>query len=68
MCAGCSQRRGGGLTTSISIGLPEVKLGLIPAWGGTTRSPQLIGLRRALPDFSGGQDDASAKGAQERIG
>lgn len=33
---------------SISIGLPEVKLGLIPAWGGSTRLPRLIGLRRAL--------------------
>ena len=30
------------------IGLPEVKLGLIPAWGGSTRLPRLIGLRRAL--------------------
>ena len=34
---------------SISIGLPEIKLGLIPGWGGTTRLPRMIGLRRALP-------------------
>ena len=31
------------------IGLPEVQLGIIPAWGGTTRLPRLVGLRAALP-------------------
>jgi len=30
------------------IGLPEVTLGIIPAWGGTTRLPKLIGLRESL--------------------
>lgn len=30
------------------IGLPEVSLGLIPAWGGSTRLPRLIGLPNAL--------------------
>jgi 3-hydroxyacyl-CoA dehydrogenase/enoyl-CoA hydratase/3-hydroxybutyryl-CoA epimerase len=30
------------------IGLPEVNLGLIPAWGGCTRLPRLVGLPRAL--------------------
>src|SRR4051794_5281112 len=40
---------------SISIGLPETKLGLIPAWGGTTRLPRLIGLRRALPILLAGK-------------
>src|SRR4051812_6831995 len=41
--------------TSISIGLPETKLGLIPAWGGTTRLPRLIGLPRALPIMLAGK-------------
>ena len=31
-----------------TIGLPEVKLGIFPAWGGTTRLPRLIGLPAAL--------------------
>ena len=34
---------------SITIGLPEVKLGLIPAWRGATWLPRMIGLTRALP-------------------
>lgn len=29
------------------IGLPETTLGLVPAWGGTTRLPKLIGLEAA---------------------
>ncbi|QDT03636.1 Fatty acid oxidation complex subunit alpha [Rubripirellula lacrimiformis] len=35
--------------SSTKIGLPEMKLGLIPGWGGTQRLPRLIGLRQALP-------------------
>ena len=30
------------------IGLPEIKLGILPAWGGTTRLPRMIGLANAL--------------------
>ncbi len=30
------------------IGLPEVQLGILPAWGGTTRLPRLVGLQAAL--------------------
>ena len=30
------------------IGLPEVMLGILPAWGGTTRLPRVIGLPAAL--------------------
>ena len=41
--------------TSYSIGLPEVKIGLIPGWGGTTRLPRMIGLRRALPILLAGK-------------
>ena len=40
---------------SISIGLPEVKIGLIPAWGGTTRLPRMLGLSKALPILLAGQ-------------
>lgn len=30
------------------MSLPEVQLGILPAWGGTTRLPRLIGLQAAL--------------------
>lgn len=32
----------------VKMGLPEVKLGLIPGFGGTVRLPALIGIMRAL--------------------
>lgn len=31
-----------------AIGLPEIKLGLIPGFGGSVRLPRLIGIQRAL--------------------
>lgn len=30
------------------LGFPEVQLGILPAWGGTTRAPRLLGLKAAL--------------------
>ena len=37
------------------IGLPETKLGLIPAWGGCTRLPRLISVPHALDIILGGK-------------
>lgn len=37
------------------IGLPETKLGILPAWGGSTRLPRLIGLPKALDLILGGK-------------
>ena len=43
------------------LGLPEVKLGLLPGAGGTQRLPRLIGLERALNMIVSGQSVAAAK-------
>jgi 3-hydroxyacyl-CoA dehydrogenase len=49
---------------SAKLGLPEVKLGLIPGAAGTQRLPRLVGAEAALPLVVGG-DPISAKKAQE---
>lgn len=37
------------------IGLPETQLGILPAWGGSTRLPRLIGLPKAIPLITSGK-------------
>ncbi len=37
------------------LGLPEVKLGIIPGWGGTVRLPRLIGMKNSLKLILTGQ-------------
>jgi 3-hydroxyacyl-CoA dehydrogenase/enoyl-CoA hydratase/3-hydroxybutyryl-CoA epimerase len=48
------------------IGLPEVQLGILPGFGGTTRLPRLVGLSNALPIMLTGKPVDSKKA--ERIG
>ena len=66
---------GGGLELSMSchfrlaaegvyLGLPEVKLGIIPGWGGTQRLTRLVGRTRALEMIMSG-DPINAKQALE---
>ena len=48
------------------IGLPEVQLGILPGFGGTTRLPRLIGLSNALPIMLTGKPVDARKA--EKIG
>ncbi len=48
---------------SAKIGLPEVKLGLLPGAGGTQRLPRVIGVEAALPMIVSG-DPISAEKAE----
>lgn len=46
---------------SASFGFPEVKLGLFPGWGGTARTPRIVGLSNAVEMVSSGENiDAAA--------
>lgn len=46
-------------STTAKFGFPEVKLGLIPGYGGTQRLPRLVGMGRAFQSIlSGGTIDA----------
>lgn len=48
------------------IGLPEIKLGLIPGWGGTQRLPRLVGMRHAIDLILTGKHMSAS--AARRIG
>ncbi len=45
------------------VGLPEVKLGLLPGAGGTQRLPRLAGVAKALEMIVGGQPIGAAEGS-----
>src|SRR5262249_27836171 len=45
------------------IGLPEGKVGLLPAWGGTQRLPRLIGVHPAVGMITSGEPVTAARAA-----
>lgn len=51
---------------SAKLGLPEVKLGILPGAGGTQRLPRVVGVAEALPMIVTGNPIPAAKA--ERIG
>jgi 3-hydroxyacyl-CoA dehydrogenase/enoyl-CoA hydratase/3-hydroxybutyryl-CoA epimerase/3-hydroxyacyl-CoA dehydrogenase/enoyl-CoA hydratase/3-hydroxybutyryl-CoA epimerase/enoyl-CoA isomerase len=46
------------------IGFPEVKIGILPGWGGTARMPRMVGLANAVEVVCSGET-LSAKAAYE---
>ncbi|WP_066014910.1 fatty acid oxidation complex subunit alpha FadB [Endozoicomonas atrinae] len=52
------------LSTEAKVGLPEVKLGIYPGWGGTVRLPRVIGADNAVEWIASGKEyrpDAALK-------
>jgi 3-hydroxyacyl-CoA dehydrogenase/enoyl-CoA hydratase/3-hydroxybutyryl-CoA epimerase/3-hydroxyacyl-CoA dehydrogenase/enoyl-CoA hydratase/3-hydroxybutyryl-CoA epimerase/enoyl-CoA isomerase len=48
-------------TPQTQIGLPEVKIGLMPGWGGTQRLPRLIGLNSSIEIITSGEPVSAEK-------
>jgi 3-hydroxyacyl-CoA dehydrogenase len=48
-------------SSAAMLGLPEIKLGLIPGAGGTQRLPRLIGAAKAFPMMLSGEPVAAGK-------
>ncbi len=64
LCLACDYRIAS-TDKATKLGLPEIQLGLLPAWGGSTRLPRLIGLPKALDIILAGKTVA-AKPALKR--
>jgi 3-hydroxyacyl-CoA dehydrogenase len=54
-------------STEAKLGLPEVKLGLLPGAGGTQRLPRLVGVPRAIEMIVGGEPVRAADLAGTRL-
>ena len=67
-CLACDFRV---MSTGAKIGLPETKLGILPAWGGTVRLPRIIGVDEAVMWMATGAEkrpaDALKAGAVDAI-
>jgi len=48
------------MADSARVGLPEVKLGIFPGWGGTVRLPRVIGLDNAIEWIGLGKEHDAA--------
>ncbi len=61
MCMVCDYRV---MSTAAKVGLPEVKLGIFPGFGGSVRLPRIVGIDNALEWIAGGAEqrpDAALK-------
>jgi 3-hydroxyacyl-CoA dehydrogenase len=54
-------------SSEAKLGLPEVKLGLLPGAGGTQRLPRLVGVQRAIEMIVGGEPVRAADLAGTRL-
>ncbi|HMN50561.1 MAG TPA: 3-hydroxyacyl-CoA dehydrogenase NAD-binding domain-containing protein [Xanthobacteraceae bacterium] len=61
---GCNYRVA---TKDAKLGLPEIKLGLIPGAGGTQRLPRLIGVEKALPIILSGNPVSASQALKDGL-
>ncbi len=57
VCLTCDYRV---MADNAKIGLPEVKLGILPGWGGTVRLPRMIGVDNAIEWIATGSNKRAA--------
>lgn len=57
ICLTCDYRI---MANNAKIGLPEVKLGILPGWGGTVRLPRMIGVDNAIEWIATGSNKRAA--------
>ena len=57
ICLACDYRI---MADNAKIGLPEVKLGILPGWGGTVRLPRMIGVDNAIEWIATGANKRAA--------
>ena len=55
------------MSTKAEIGLPEVKLGLFPGFGGTVRLPRVIGVDNAIEWIAAGGQHKAEKALKEAL-
>ncbi|MDX3773925.1 fatty acid oxidation complex subunit alpha FadB [Chromatiaceae bacterium AAb-1] len=61
---GCDYRVG---DTTTRIGLPEVRLGIMPGFGGTVRLPRIIGADNAMEWITTGKDRGAEQAQKEGL-
>ncbi|MBI4082271.1 MAG: enoyl-CoA hydratase/isomerase family protein, partial [Candidatus Lambdaproteobacteria bacterium] len=54
-------------STAATVGQPEVKLGLIPGFGGTVRLPRIVGVDNALDLIASGRDVKAEEALKLRL-
>ncbi len=57
ICLACDYRI---MAENAKVGLPEVKLGILPGWGGTVRLPRIIGVDNAIEWIATGSGKRAA--------
>lgn len=57
VCLACDYRI---MASNAKVALPEVKLGILPGWGGTVRLPRIIGIDNAIEWIATGSNKRAA--------